>query len=240
MGPPPGYIAYGGPGAFSGAFQGVRRISKAMVILLWIYLPLQLLGIFELLRLSNQAKKFLDGAITEQSFKDSTRAGVGVGAAVLVIPIAVLTMIWMYRMAANLKKLDRPGQTWAPGWAIGGWFVPPCIVYAVPWLMFKELWKGSNPELAPGDPNWKRGPVPAIITVWWVFYGLLPIFSFTSNGQFVSQIRSDKTTLQLAKRYHDYAGSSFVFAVLGMVATMIYLMLVRQLSARHILATREA
>ena len=64
-------------------------------------------------------------------------------------------------MAANLRKLGRPGQTWAPGWGIASWFVPPCFVYAVPWLMFKELWRGSDPGVPPGDPSWKQRPVPA-------------------------------------------------------------------------------
>jgi hypothetical protein len=211
-----------------------------MVILLWIYLPLQALEILELLRLSNQASKLLDGSITEQSFKDSTRAGVGLGGALMVVPIAVLTMIWMYRMSANLRKLGRPGQTWAPGWGVGAWFVPPFVVYAVPWLMFKELWKGSDPELGQGDPAWKQGRVPPLISVWWVLYGLIPVLSISSNGQFVNQIRTDDTTRQIAQRYHDYAASSFIFAALGIAATAVYLVLVRRLSSRHMLATREA
>ena len=62
----------------------------------------------------------------------------------LVIPIAVLTIIWMFRMAGNLRQLGRTGATWAPGWAIGGWFCPPCAIYAIPWLMFRELWRGSR------------------------------------------------------------------------------------------------
>ena len=240
MSPPPGYVAYGATDARSGSIQGIRRIAKAMVVLLWIYLPLQLLGIFDLLRLASQAQKYLDGTISEQSFKDSTTVGVGVGSVLLVIPIAVLTMIWMYRMAANLRVLGRPGQTWVPGWGIGGWFVPPCVVYAVPWLMFKELWRGSDPDLVRGDPAWKQGRVPHIITWWWVLYGLLPIFALSSNGQFVSDLRSDKSTRALAQRTHDYVGSSVTFQVLAIAATVVYLVLVRRLSARHMTATAEA
>jgi hypothetical protein len=240
MSPPPGFIAYGATDAHSGSIQGIRRIAKAMVVLLWIYLPLQLLGVFNLLRLSSQAQKYLDGTISEQSFKDSTMVGAAGGSVLLVIPIAVLTMIWMYRMSANLRVLGRPGQTWVPGWGIGGWFVPPCVVYAVPWLMFKELWRGSDPDLVRGDPAWKQGRVPQIITWWWVLYGLLPIFALSSNGQFVSQLRSDKTTRDLAKRYHDLTASSVVFSVLAMAATVVYLVLVRRLSARHMKAIDEA
>jgi hypothetical protein len=240
MTPPPGYIAYGATDARSGSLRGIRRIAKAMVVLLWIYLPLQLLSIFDLLRLSSEAQKYLDRTISEQSFKDSTKVSAGAGAVLLVIPIAVLTMIWMYRMASNLRVLGRPGQTWVPGWGIGAWFVPPCVVYAVPWLMFKELWRGSDPDLVRGDPAWKHGRVTPLITWWWVLYGLLPIFSLTSNGQFISEVRSDKTTDDLARRYHDYTASSVGFALMAMVATVVYLVLVRRLSARHMKATEEA
>ena len=240
MSPPPGFIVYGATDAHSGSIQGIRKIAKAIVVLLWIYLPLQILGVFDLVRLSRQAQRLLDREISEQAFKDSTRVSVGAGAALLIIPIAVLTMIWMYRMAANLRLLGRPGQTWVPGWGIGAWFVPPCVVYAVPWLMFKELWRGSDPDLVRGDPAWKQGRVPPIITWWWVLYGLLPIFALSSNGQFVSQLRSDKTTRDLAQRNHDYTGSSVVFQVLAMAATVVYLLLVRRLSARHMQATGEA
>ena len=239
MSPPPGYIAYGATDAQSGSIQGIRRISKAMIVLLWIHLPLQLLGILDILQLASQAQKYLDGAISEQSFKDSTTVGVGVGSVLLVIPIAVLTMVWMYRMAANLRLLGRPGQTWVSGWGIGAWFVPPCVVYAVPWLMFKELWRGSDPVLVRGDPAWKQGRVAAIITWWWVLYGLLPIFALSSNGQFVGALRSDKSTRALAQRTHDYVGSSVVFQALSIAATVVYLVLVRRLSARHMTATGE-
>ena len=240
MSPPPGYAAYGATDARSGSIQGIRRITKAMVVLLWIYLPLQFLGVFDLLRLASQAQKYLDGAISEQSFKDSTTVGVGAGSLLLVVPIAVLTMIWMYRMSANLRVLGRPGQTWVPGWGIGAWFVPPCVVYAVPWLMFKELWRGSDPDLVRGDPAWKQGRVTPIITWWWVLYGLLPIFALSSDTQFIGALRSDKSTRAVAQRTHDYVGSGIVFQGLSMTATVVYLVLVRRLSARHMTATSEA
>jgi ABC-type Fe3+ transport system permease subunit len=107
--------------------------------------------------------------------------------------------------------------------------------------MFKELWRGSDPEVAPGDPNWKQRPVRPLITVWWVLYGLVPILSFSSNVQFINEVRSDTiTTRELARRYRDYAATSVVYAVIAMAATVVYLMLVRDLSSRHMKAIREA
>lgn len=240
MTPPPGYVAYGGAGAASGAFQGIRSVSKAMTVLLWIYLPLQIIAIFDQVRLARQARKFLDGTITEQSFKDSVQVNASSAVGLMVIPIAVLTMVWMFRMAANLRKLGRPGQTWAPGWGIAAWFVPPCIIYAVPWLMFKELWRGSDPALASGDPGWKRGPVSPLVTLWWVLYGLAPLLGIFSAAGLAGQLRTGMTMRTVAERFRDYVTINIVFAVVAMVATFVYIRLVQQLSSRHMQATREA
>ena len=73
-----------------------------------------------------------------------------------------------------------------------------------------------------------------------MLYGLVPILSISSNAQFINEVSSDQTTLERAKRYHDYAGSAVFFAAVGIVATIVYLRLVRALSSRHMESTREA
>ncbi|MGZ4702517.1 MAG: DUF4328 domain-containing protein [Ilumatobacteraceae bacterium] len=244
MSPPPGYVAYGGPGAAAGAFQSIRGLSKAMVVLLWISVPLQVLALFDLVRLSRAARKFLadtNNPNAEQVFKDAAgKLNFGSLGSLMVLPVAVLTMIWMYRMSANLRKLDRQGQTWAPGWGIAGWFVPPCAIYAVPWLMFRELWRGSNPATAPGDPDWKRTPVSPLITWWWVLYGLVPLLGFFSAAGLAAGIRSGMTIRTFAERLRDYVGVNIALSLVAVAATIVYIQLVRQLSSRHMQSTREA
>ncbi len=65
--------------------------------------------------------------------------------AVATLATAVLTIVWMYRIAKNLRTLHR-GTTWGPGWAIGGWVLPP-LLFVIPFLMFRELWKASEPDV---------------------------------------------------------------------------------------------
>jgi hypothetical protein len=240
MSPPPGYVAYGGPGAQSGTFQGIGGISKAIRVLLWIYLPLQLLAVFDELRLWRQARRFLDGTITEQKFRDSIQVNASSIVGVLVAPIAVLTMIWMYRMASNLRKLGRQNQTWGPGWGIAAWFVPPCVAYVVPWLMFKELWKGSDPAVAAGDPRWKNGRVSPLVTWWWVIYGLIVTIGTIANVGNVQVIRSGETIRKRAKLLADAVSASVAVTIAAMVATVIYICLVGQLSKRHMQSTGES
>lgn len=237
MSPPPGFVAYGGPGSFSG-FQGIRSVSRAMVILLWIYLPLQILTVVDQVRLHSKARQFLDNEISETKFEDAVERSPSAVVGLLVVPIAVLTMIWMFRMAANVRKLGRPGQTWVPGWAIGGWFLPPCAVYAIPWLMFRELWKASDPDSPTGDPSWKQRGVAPIINLWWVAYGLIPLLGFFSAAGVARQLQSGSTE-SLAERLRDYGWLNIAFTIVGMIATVVYIQLVKQLSSRHMQTTHE-
>lgn len=239
--PPPGYVAYGGQGAQPYGMQQIGGISRAMSILLYIMVPLQIIGVFATFGTVSKARDFINRRISQSEFEDATKFNLSSLSGLLVIPVAVLTMIWMYRMAGNLRGLGRTGATWSPGWAIGGWFVPPCVIYVVPWLMFKELWRGSDPDTGYGDPGWKQNPVAPIVTIWWVLYGLVPLIGFATSASLVAQFRSGDSNAQtLAEQFDKFAAVNIVLGVVSVGTTVVYIMLVRQLSARHMKATREA
>jgi Domain of unknown function (DUF4328) len=245
MGPPPGYVAYGDVGAVNRSTQRIGGLAKALWVLLLIYIPLSALNVIATVQLNHKAKQFLeDGSqASKDSFTNASRVNLGSLAGYLVIPIAVLTILWMFRMAGNVRALGRPGLRFAPGWAIGGWFTPPCIVYAVPWLMFRELWKASDPEIGPGDPSWRDQKVPAIVNVWWVCYGLVPLLGIFTAAGVISQLRntgdSDERLRDLADQLDKYLPLNIGIAAVGMLSGVVYLLLVRQLSDRHMRATRE-
>ncbi len=220
--------------------QNIAGLTKALVTLLVILLPLQLLSVVSTININSKARDFLNGSASESDFEKAAQFNLGQLAGLLIIPIAVLTIIWMFRMAGNLRSLGRTGATWAPGWAIGGWFVPPCVLYVVPWLMFKELWKGSDPGVAAGDPTWKSGRVSPLITVWWVLYGLVPLLGFVTSASIISQFSADNDLVSIAEQFDKYSAINIALAVVGIATTAVYLVLVRQLSARHMQATRES
>ncbi|MCE9623574.1 MAG: DUF4328 domain-containing protein [Actinomycetia bacterium] len=236
--PPPGYVAYGGPGAVPYGTQPIGGIAKPLGILMMILVPVELLSVINTISTSRSAKDFLNGSISESKFEDASQGSLVQIGGLLVIPVAVLTMIWMFRMAKNLRALGRTGATFAPGWAIGGWFTPPCVIYVVPWLMLKELWKGSDPELTTGDPNWKAGRVSPLITAWWVMYGLLPLVGFATAAGLISGLQ-DVDNRDLAEQIDKYATINIALGVVGIGTAIVYLMLVRQLSARHMKAIGE-
>ena len=147
-----------------------------------------------------------------------------------MIALVVLTMIWMYRLASNHRALQRNG-TWAPGWAIGGWFLPPGALYIIPYLMFRELWKASDPAVPAGDQRWKENRVGPVVTVWWVLYGLAPIPLAIAQGlsDFSARTFSGDTET-LAEAIDDRFTITLVTSLVAAAAAVAYIVMVRQLS----------
>jgi hypothetical protein len=229
--PPPGYVQYGAPAqqAYGTRLQFVGGVGKALGVLLMIFIPLQALGLYGTYTLADDAKDFLDGEITQRQFEDANTTNLANIGGLLVIPIAVLTMILMFRMAKNLQSFGRD-QTWKPGWAIGGWFCPPLVLYIIPFLMFRELWKGA--ELSADANTWKSTRVPPIVTVWWVLYGLAPLAGIVSAAGFLSNIRG-MSSEDLAEQLDDFLVVNLILAAVSLIATIVYWRMIRQLVDRH-------
>lgn len=66
----------------------------------------------------------------------------------------VLVILATWRLATAHQQLGRPGSRWGPGWAIAGRLIPLASV-VLPALQLGELWRGSEPGTAHGDPAWK-------------------------------------------------------------------------------------
>lgn len=251
--PPPGYPTpppvHPGPeqgyvGQYHPGFQPIARNARTITVLLCIVGALQVIGIPVQLALHDKAQKFLDGSISSDSFRDalSTQQNVSGFQGGATLAIGILTIIWMRKLINNHRLLGRPGSKWSPGWAVGGWFVPPGAVYAVPWLIFKELWRGSDPANVPNDPNWKRRPVSPLVHVWWVLYGFVPILgaALTAGSGLASLRDIGKTDdTDVAKLYTHNFSLQVVVAILSVVGTVVYALLVQNLSRRQRALTGE-
>lgn len=233
--PPPGYVGYGDPGAVNRKLRRIRSLSTGLIVLVAIEAPLSLANAVDAFRNADRARQLLRGEITVDAFRDSFGSNpVARLAQALVLPIAVLTVVWMFRMAQNLRILGRQGLRFAPGWAIGGWFVPPCILYVIPWLMFRELWRASEPGA--GGDRWRQARVSPIVDVWWVLYGLLPIAQLFSSAGLAGVLRAgttDEATRAAARQLDSYLGLNVALAVVGTLAAVAFLLLVMGLSSRH-------
>ncbi|MCU1395379.1 MAG: hypothetical protein JWM34_3807 [Ilumatobacteraceae bacterium] len=235
LGPPPGYVPYGGAnqGAF-GSFQRIGGLAKWLGISLTALIAVQVLALIKSASDRGKARDFIAGRISEDAYTKTVglSALLGLLSFVAFATVAVLTILWMFRMAKNNQIQGRIG-TWKPGWAIGGWFVPPFVVYAVPFLMFRDLWKASDPDTS---RDWRTHRVAPIVNIWWVLYGLAPVLFI---GVTFSSFQLDRSALAAAKEINDKFGITLASSVVQIAAAIAYLLLVRQLSERHRRSTNE-
>jgi hypothetical protein len=189
----------------------------------------------------DEAEAFLNGEISEDAFIDaySPSALVSTAQSVGFLATVVLTFIWMQRIAANHRALQRTG-TWGPGWAIGGWFLPPLVLYVIPFLMLRELWRASDPEVPVGSDAWKQSPVSPIVPTWWVLYGLAPLGLAVIQGVQAVQTGFAGDARDLAELLDDSFTITIVASLVTLAGAISWVLLVRALTDRHRRLTGEA
>lgn len=193
------------------------------------------------LSVADRAADFLDGRITETEFRDSFSgfALVQLLTMIVVISSAVVSMIWLYRIAANVRRFGR-ATVWGPVWAVFGWFLPP-LLYVIPLLMLREMWKASNPDVAPGDEGWRKGSEQPLLWGWWVTYSVIPlIFAvvranslFRVGGPVGGDVRDSADALR------DFGAAGIGSIVSTVIGAVLWILIVRALTNRHTELTGE-
>jgi hypothetical protein len=191
--------------------------------------------------LATDAADFLAGSTTQNEFEDAIAPLNSVQLLVSVATLAsgIFTIIWMFRMANNVRAFGR-ATTWSPLFAIFGWFLPPLVLYVIPFLVLRELWKASEPTHVNGSDTWKREPDTPLLWAWFVLFGLLPavlfavqIGSFATGGVPTGDIES------VAESLDDFGAIGWMTAVLNVAAAAVWVTFVRQLTRRHTRLTGE-
>ena len=190
---------------------------------------------------ATDAADFLAGDIGRAEFEDAIAPLNSVQLLVSVATLAtgVLTIIWMFRIAGNVRAFGR-ATTWSPLFAIFGWFLPPLVLYIVPFLVLRELWKASEPTGVDETDGWKRTPDNPVLWVWFVVFGLIPavlfavqIGSFADGGLPTNDIQS------VADSLDEFGALGWLTAALSLAAAVVWVMFVRSLTQRHKQLTNE-
>jgi hypothetical protein len=215
-------------------------LAKWLGVLVIVGAVAQLLSLIATYALTDDAAAYLRGDISENDFIGSYALVGVVGLLSLIVSVAliVLTFIWMFRLATNNRKLGRASR-WSPGWAIGGWFCPPLVLYIIPFLMFRELWKGSDPQFGPNDTRWTTAKVSPLVTVWWLLYGILPLVMIPLGFSMAFGNVGGSSTADLAEQIDDSMGITALSTLGGIASSVAYYLLVRALTARQVAQTQE-
>lgn len=187
----------------------------------------------------DSANDYLAGRLSEDQFLDDyTTFGLTQSLQSLgTIATAVLTMIWLYRMAGNVRSFGR-ATTWAPIWAVFAWILPPVLII-IPFLMVREVWKASDPSAPRDATSWKQSPDNPLIWVWFVVYGIVPtVIAAISFESFLGAGFSQEAD-EVAETLDDFGTLQMVSAGVSVVAAVIWILVVRQMTARHVELTNE-
>ena len=192
--------------------------------------------------LAAKAQDYLDGRISEDEFLDANAiAPLGqLLSAGPLVAAGVFGVIWMYRIATNVRSLGR-ATTFAPVFAIVGWILPP-FLFILPLLVLRELWKASDPNSPPGSDGWRASGENPLLYLWFVVYGIIPaILTAMSLGSvFDAALNLDTDTQSIAEVTASTGGAQLlVGGVFSVVSAVVWIVLVKQFTARHVALTGE-
>jgi uncharacterized BrkB/YihY/UPF0761 family membrane protein len=198
-------------------------------------------GAFLSATVTDTADDFLAGRISADEFNDAYRTVqlVSTLTSPFSLACAVVSVVWLYRIAANVRTYARH-TTWHPLFTIFGWLLPP-VLNLVPLLVLRELWKASTPEAEPGADSWRQSPENPLLYVWFVLYGVVPfaIFLLTISSVldgFLNASGSDEIAAETVSASGPY---NIVSGITTLAAAIVWILIVKQLTARHIALTGE-
>jgi hypothetical protein len=87
--------------------------------------------------------------------------------AVAAVSAAVLFVSWVILSYRNLPALGVQPLRLSTKWATAVWFIP-FVNVVLPKEVVDDLWRGSDPEVAPLSPTWRLQAVPYRVHLWWV------------------------------------------------------------------------
>jgi hypothetical protein len=240
LAPPPGYAAYDQPPTQRGIGR-IGGLAKAVIVLTAIVAAATLLTAVLSAGVAQDATDFLAGDLTEDEFEESIApvSGVQLVTGVGTLAAGVLTIIWSFRIANNVRAFGR-ATTWSPLFAIFGWFLPPMVLYVIPFLVLRELWKASDPTGLDGTDSWKKQKDNPLLWVWFVVFGLVPaVLLVVQIGSFASAGLPESDLESFAETLEDFSVLGRITALVNVVAAVVWILFVRQLTARHKQLTSE-
>jgi hypothetical protein len=238
--PPPGYYAEGTapsppggppPGAYGppARWRSLRGLTSALTWLFSAHIALTgllIIGVLNHLRVLSDEE--ILGVVRDTEAVNDANALPAVMillSGLVSIAIFVLLIIWLYRAAKNNEALGRQNPRLGPGWAIGGWFIPVAN-FVIPFIVMDDVWRGSDPSIPRGDPNWRRSSTMGAIWAWLVTAVIFTIPSAIASS--TGDVRADEPE---KVRRDDIL--RIIGAVGAIVAAVFAIVVTRRIAARQ-------
>lgn len=137
-----------------------------------------------------------------------------------------------HRASRNLLTLKSAQQGYTPEKAVIWFFVPGFNLFK-PWLIFREMFKGSDPDVPTTDETaWKtKGSVPASVNAWAGIFVAVFFFNSLTIKLFRSGV-SETIDAQLVVQSR-LVMADILLALLGVAAMLVVVGLHRRQETRH-------
>lgn len=239
--PPPNYVPYA-PYNVAPAARPIGTLAKWLVGLTVVGIATQLGALALQIMVHNNASDFLDGVITDNTFTDKLAPYLAVAGLAALAGAAqiVLLIIWTFRMARNAQSLGRVDQKFRPGATIAINLLGSITLGILPFFMWRELWRVSDPDAAPGDPSWRQRAVSPLIPLH-LGLGLASVATGLILGanRIFNQFNSSNDNTDIAEQLRDQLPMIIISSLLAIAASAVFVMIIRQMSARHMRAIGE-
>lgn len=185
----------------------------------------------DIISLTPECSRLMDVQDKYTSVKDT-------GAILFVLLMAVLLMnmfafgSFAHRASRNVLAMKNAEQGFTAEKAVL-WFFIPVFNLVKPWQVFKELFRGSDPDVTTSDETaWKeKGKVPAIVHVWAVIFVAVFFFNPRTIGWFWYSVR--ETIDDVIVAHQRLIIADILLAVLGVAAILVVNELHKRQEARH-------
>jgi hypothetical protein len=142
----------------------------------------------------------------------------------LLVPAAILFVLWEYRAYRNLGPLGARRIRHSPAMAVGWWFVPVAWWFN-PCSTMLEIWRNSDPQ---GTGLYGRSRPASLIGVWWSIVvvgtiGALMVFGFSQS--------LNHSGRRMVEDYEELTQMTVLLHLFSLVGAMLALLIVFRISA---------
>ncbi len=199
--------------------------GKLIYIMMWMLIPLTLLGILSDYQEYRLISKAMDGAFistAEAAANDNRQMIVGLLMLGFNVALIVSFIQWFRRAYYNAHALQIPFLSYNEGRAAGSWFIPFANLYQ-PYKIATEIWDGFHYALEKWIPG-HLTPGRAFIVIWWL---LFIVTNFIGNLVSRFYIGSDTIgELHTASLFNMYSG---IIGITAIIAVLYYIRKMRHL-----------
>jgi len=185
----------------------------------------------QIIAMSPECTRLMDVQDKYTSVKDT-------GAMLFALLIAILLAnmfafgAFTHRSSRNLLTLKSDKQGFSPEKSVM-WFFVPVLNLVKPWQVFRELFRGSDPDVTTSSQTeWKtKGKVPVIVHVWAAIFVAVFVFNPRTIGMFWYSVRETLDDVVIA--HQRLIVADLLLVVLGVAAILVALELHKRQELRH-------